>query len=433
MCWEPPQAGHLRAGFVTGPQGCGIVLGLRPFAFPFLRPMHQPSPESSPQGPPAPATSPLADKLDVHLLGAAFPRLLDAISDAVVVVDAKGNTIAANRRFLETFGFEGQALLGRPCPLSGACMTSSGPTPHTACLACEIASTKESRRALQVVPDATGRQRRWEATLNPVLDDSGQVSLVVEVWRDVTDRTQLEAQLSHSERLASLGLLAAGVAHEVNNPLASVLAGVESLQRWLGRVTLPPEEAADAAEVLSLLEQETRRCRETTDKLLLLGQPYASKPVWVDLNRASRDTLALLSFATRRQRILVRAELADDLPQLWGREGAVRGVLMNLCMNAVQAMTTGGQLTVRTLALGLDRVLLEVEDDGPGISPDHLNRIWDPFFTTKPVGQGTGLGLSITQRIVSSHGGRISVVSETGKGACFTVTLPTQGSGGESV
>ncbi|MCC6649529.1 MAG: PAS domain-containing protein [Candidatus Eisenbacteria bacterium] len=395
--------------------------------------MHPPTPESGPPNPPASPAKPGAGKFDVLVLGAAFPRLLDAISDAVVVVDALGNTVAANRRFLETFGFEGHALDGRPCPLSGSCITSSGPTPHTACIACEIATTKQPRRALQVVPDATGRQRRWEATLNPVLDELGNVSLVVEVWRDVTDRTQLEAQLSHSERLASLGLLAAGVAHEVNNPLASVLAGVESLQRWLGRVSLPPEEHADASEVLSLLEQETRRCRETTDKLLLLGQPYATKPVWVDLNRAARDTLALLSFATRRQRILVRAELTDDLPSLWGREGAIRGVLMNLCMNAVQAMANGGQLTVRTLRLGEDRVLLEVEDDGPGIAPDHLNRIWDPFFTTKPVGQGTGLGLSITQRIVSSHGGRIRVVSEPGKGARFTVTLPTQGSGGESV
>jgi hypothetical protein len=395
--------------------------------------MHSSSPDQPLPHDPNSVGSGAAGKFDVQMLGLAFPRLLDAISDAVVVADAKGNTVAANRRFLETFGLDGKAIIGKPCPLSGTCITSVGPTPHTACIACEIATTKEARRALQVVPDVTGRQRRWEATLNPVLDDDGKVNLVVEVWRDVTDRTQLEAQLSHSERLASLGMLAAGVAHEVNNPLASVLAGVESLQRWLGRVTLPPEEHADAAEVLSLLEQETRRCRETTDKLLLLGQPYATKPVWVDLNRAARDTLALLSFATRRQRVLVRAELADDLPQLWGREGAIRGVLMNLCMNAVQAMANGGQLTVRTLRLGEDRVLLEIEDDGPGIAPDHLNRIWDPFFTTKPVGQGTGLGLSITQRIVSSHGGRIRVTSEPGNGARFTVTLPTQGSGGESV
>ena len=126
-------------------------------------------------------------------------------------------------------------------------------------------------------------------------------------------------------------------------------------------------------------------------------------------------------------------ELAPDLPPVWGREGGLRGVVMNLCMNAVQAMAGGGHLAVRTTRQGDDRVVLVVQDDGPGIAPEHLNRIWDPFFTTKPVGQGTGLGLSITQRAVDRHGGRLSVESKPGHGARFTVTLPTQGSGGESV
>jgi PAS domain S-box-containing protein len=365
-------------------------------------------------------------------LGVAVPRILDAISDAVVVVDRHGRIVAHNRRFVETFGLDGHPLEGFACPRAGSCLGGAG-AEHETCVVCEIVRSREPRRALQVIPDPSGQQRRWEATLNPVFDERGEVALVVEVWRDVTDRTKLEAQLSHNERLASLGLLAAGVAHEINNPLASVLAGVESLQRWIARVELPAAEHRDAAEVLALLEQETRRCRETTDKLLLLGQPYASKPVWVDVNRAARDTLALLSFATRRQRIEVNADLAPDLPPVWGREGALRGVLMNLCMNAVQAMAHGGHLAVRTLRLGEERVVLEVQDDGPGIAPEHLSRIWDPFFTTKPVGQGTGLGLSITQRIVARHGGRVAVDSAPGRGARFTVTLPTQGGGGDSV
>jgi PAS domain S-box-containing protein len=366
------------------------------------------------------------------LIGPGLPRLLDAMSDAVVVVDRRGNIVATNKRFVETFGLNGKPLESGPCPRAGNCLESAN-APSSACMVCEIATSREPRRALQVIPDASGQQRRWEATLNPVLDDNGEVSLVVEVWRDVTERTKLEAQLSHNERLASLGLLAAGVAHEINNPLASILAGVESLQRWAGRVELPAEEHRDVAEVLALLVQETRRCRETTDKLLLLGQPYVAKPVWVDLNRAARDTLALLSFATRRQRIEVSVELAPDLPPVWGREGGLRGVVMNLCMNAVQAMAGGGHLVVRTSRQGDDRVVLVVKDDGPGIAPEHLSRIWDPFFTTKPVGQGTGLGLSITQRAVDRHGGRVAVESTLGQGTRFTVTLPTQGSGGESV
>ncbi len=390
--------------------------------------MTEPNPELpviQPTGSPTDATSGLQ-------LGIALPGLLDAISDAVVVVDRRGHIVASNKRFAETFGINGRPIESGPCPRAGRCLDMNS-APSSRCMVCDIAESRQARRALEVIPDASGQQRRWEATLNPVLDEKGDVSLVVEVWRDVTDRTKLEAQLSHNERLASLGLLAAGVAHEINNPLASILAGVESLQRWLSRVELPRAEQRDADEVLALLEQETRRCRETTDKLLLLGQPYSSKPVWVDLNRAVRDTLALLSFATRRQRIEVRTELAHDLPPVWGREGGLRGVVMNLCMNAVQAMGTGGHLDVRTNRLGEERVQLEVQDDGPGIAPEHLHRIWDPFFTTKPVGQGTGLGLSITQRAVARHGGRVSVESKPGQGARFSVTLPTQGSGGESV
>ena len=386
--------------------------------------MTEPTPKPVPPGEPSDAAD--------AALGDALPRLLDAISDAVVVVDRRGHIVASNRRFVDTFGLRGRPIENGPCPRAGKCLDGGGET-GVKCLVCEIADTRQPRRALEVIPDSTGQQRRWEATLNPVLDDRGEVSLVVEVWRDVTERSKLEAQLSHNERLASLGLLAAGVAHEINNPLASILAGVESLQRWMARVELPVDEQRDVAEVLGLLEQETRRCRETTDKLLLLGQPYSTKPVWVDLNRAARDTLALLGFATRRNRIHVDAELADDLPPVWGREGGLRGVIMNLCMNAVQALSSGGRLTVRTQRLGDERVLLEVEDDGPGIAPDHLARIWDPFFTTKPVGQGTGLGLSITQRAVDRHGGRITVDSAPGRGARFTVTLPTQGRGGESV
>jgi len=369
---------------------------------------------------------------DLVALGAALPQLLDAISDAVVVVDPTGRVVAANRRFTETFGPDGRELAGHPCPMAGRC-SSNGPAPRNRCVACEVTETRQPRRTIQVIPDISGQQRRWEATMNPMVDASGRVVSIVEVWRDVTERTQLEAQLSHSERLASLGMLAAGVAHEINNPLASVLAGVESLQRWLVRVDLPETEREDANEVLGLLEHGARRCRETTDKLLLLGQPYASRPVWVDLNHAVRDTLALLSFATRRQHIEVMAELDPDLPQVWGRESALRGVLMNLCLNAVQAMSSGGHLLVSTYRVGADRAGLRIEDDGPGIPTEHLHRIWDPFFTTKPVGQGTGLGLSITQRIVARHGGAVRVESTPGVGARFLIELPLQGSGGESV
>jgi signal transduction histidine kinase len=266
-----------------------------------------------------------------------------------------------------------------------------------------------------------------------VLDGNGAITHIVEVWRDITDRSQLESQLSHSERLASLGMLAAGVAHEVNNPLASIVAGVDSLQRWLKRVSCLDDEArAEVSEVLQALERETVRSQEITQKLLLLAQPYQMAPAWSDLNQAIRDTLTLLRYQMQKQEVEAVEELDPELKPIWAKDSGIRGALMNLCMNAVQAMPKGGTLTVRTRG-GSRHVIIEVEDTGPGIPADHLHRIWDPFFTTKPVGQGTGLGLSITQRIVTRHGGTIRVESSAGQGARFAIDLPMEGPGGDNV
>jgi two-component system NtrC family sensor kinase len=145
-----------------------------------------------------------------------------------------------------------------------------------------------------------------------------------------------------------------------------------------------------------------------------------------------RDTLSLLNYMLRKQRVKAVEALDPSLPPIWARASGIRGVCMNLMMNAVQAMKEGGTLTVRTRRDG-DGVTLEIEDTGHGIEPVHLDRIWDPFFTTKPVGHGTGLGLSITQRVVARHGGRIRVESRPGEGARFIVWLPLAGPGGDGV
>ncbi|MBI5836548.1 MAG: PAS domain-containing protein [Candidatus Eisenbacteria bacterium] len=381
----------------------------------------------------SPLDSPMVLRFDTQQVRQILPQLIDALSDAVVVVDGAHRVVAANRRYLEAFGLRRDQVVGVRCRLALNCPEAEAPGEGAQCAACDVLELKEPRRLIRNLPDASGAQRRWEATMNPVLDETGEVTHVVEVWRDISERSRLESQLSHSERLASLGILAAGVAHEVNNPLASVMAGVESLQRWLGRSPgMDPEARAEAAEVLTLLEREARRCHETTDKLLLLAQPYRVAAGWVDFNRAVRDTLALLRYQMRKQRVDAVEELDGDVPTIWAREGGIRSVCMNLCMNAVQAMPSGGTLTLRTRRQGRS-VVLEVQDSGPGISQEHLDRIWDPFFTTKPVGQGTGLGLSITQRIVVRHGGNIHVVSRPGEGARFVVELPVAGPGGDGV
>jgi hypothetical protein len=378
-------------------------------------------------------------RIDAEQVRPILPQLIDSLADAMVVVDRDRRVVAANRRYLEAFGATGQELIGSFCQDTLHCPTLTGPDPSGGgpsqpgsrrCEACEAMDKNRSFRQMRTVTSADGVTRRWEATFSPVIDEDGAVTHVVEVWRDVSERSQLEAQLAHSERLASLGMLAAGVAHEINNPVASILAGVERLVRWLKRTDGIGETARDeASRVLEGLEAEVLRCRETTEKLMLLATPYRAAPSWVDVNRAARDTLTLLNHQMSQQSVKGVEELEPDLPAVFARESGVRGVCMNLAMNALQAMPGGGTLTVRTRRAG-ERVRLEIEDTGTGIDPTHLDRIWDPFFTTKPVGQGTGLGLSISRQVVHRYHGSIWVENQPGRGARFVVELPIETPGG---
>ncbi|HET7903412.1 MAG TPA: ATP-binding protein [Candidatus Eisenbacteria bacterium] len=378
------------------------------------------------------AESPPSARLELRQVQPILPQLIDSLDEAVLVVNHERRVVAANRRYLEVFGLDGAVCSEDQCPdrrLGG------GGEEGVGCGACDVIDSRMPTRRLRLVPDAKGIKRRWEGTMSPVIGPTGEVSHVVEVWRDVSERTRLESQLSHSERLASLGILAAGVAHEINNPLASVLVAVESVQRRLvagSEVEGPSAPDPEIIELLEVMERETRRCREISDKLTLLAQPYTGPSAWVDLNQAVRDTLTLLRYAMKRQGVEAMEEFDAALPAIWARESGMRSVCMNLMLNAVQAMPTGGTLEVRTKGVG-NHVLLEVSDTGTGIAPENLDRIWDPFFTTKPPGSGTGLGLSITQRIVSRHGGHIGAENRPEGGARFTVDLPVTGPGGDGV
>jgi signal transduction histidine kinase len=402
-------------------------------------------PLSEPDGPRPMTPQPLElhktghARVDVEKVRPILPQLIDSLTDAVVVVDRSRRVVAANRRYLEAFGANGPDLIGSFCQDSLHCPALADPAaparggPGAAaprCAACDAIDHRQAFREMRSVVGQDGLTRRWEATFSPVADEGGVVSHVVEVWRDLSERSQLEAQLAHSERLASLGMLAAGVAHEINNPIASILAGVERLSRWIARLPgIEEERRAEARGVIEGLEAEVLRCRETTEKLMLLATPYRAVPSWVDVNRAARDTLALLNYQMSQQNVKGVEELERDLPLVFARESGVRGVCMNLAMNALQAMPEGGTLTMRTRRAG-ERIRLEIEDTGTGIDPAHLDRIWDPFFTTKPVGQGTGLGLSISRQVVQRYHGSIWVESQPGKGARFFVELPIETPGG---
>jgi two-component system, NtrC family, sensor kinase len=238
----------------------------------------------------------------------------------------------------------------------------------------------------------------------------------VVIVEDITTRVHLEEQLQIADKMASIGLLAAGVAHEVNTPLT----GISSFTQMLLEQADPADERTL---VLQKIEQQTFRAARIVNGLLSLARPARQETGSVDLNAVISDVLALLDHQFRSAKIQVRKELSATPVVVLGNEYKLQQVFLNLFLNARDAMPRGGWLSIST-AVGSGLAFADVGDTGGGIPAEHLSRIYDPFFTTKPLGRGTGLGLSITYGIVQEHGGSISCDSTLGQGTCFRLQLP---------
>lgn len=345
--------------------------------------------------------------------------LINSIEDGLVVIDKDYKVVSANQAFLYNFA-KGNSVLGRYCHQVTACQESPA-----WCPARNTFQSGDLGQAIHTFYDQEKGERHVEIYSTPVRTAKGEISQVIEVWRDITERKKLEASLAHSERLASLGLLASGFSHEINTPLASISACIEGIKRRIKSAQVVPE----VREYLDLVQKETLRCKGITDKLLFLSRQDRSRPALMEINKAVRDVLSLMKPEAEAKAIGVREELGPDLPLTMAAENQIKQVLLNLILNAVQAMDGGGILTVSTRK-DEGFVRISVADTGGGISLEDLNRVFDPFFTRKPAGQGTGLGLFVSHGIVKEHKGEIKVESQLGKGSRFTVILPISGAEG---
>jgi two-component system NtrC family sensor kinase len=285
------------------------------------------------------------------------------------------------------------------------------------------AARQPGRREVEVT--VAGEAKVFRFSVAPLEGGEAGVAHVVLVVEDVTLAKQLERQMLLTERLTTAGRLAAGVAHELNNPLATIAGCAESLSARLkeGDVAARPE-LADFPAYLRLIEEEAFRCKEITGSLLGFVREPGSRRTPTDVNALVAKTVELLSHQSRFGAAEILTELDPGLPPLTLNEGQLRQVFLGIASNALEAMDGHGRLTVRShQARGA--VEVEFEDQGPGIPPEVAARVFDPFFTTKPPGQGTGLGLAIAQGIVADHGGRIELVSAVGRGSTFRVVLPS--------
>jgi PAS domain S-box-containing protein len=339
--------------------------------------------------------------------------VVESLSDGLVVVDLEDRVLRWNRRLESLLGVERNRATGRR-------LTALFNRPFVDTL---VAVRRESPDGTQLyrVPLSAGHgDAKRELLVNLAVApfktaDAAQAGWII-VLEDVTDRANLEEQLRLSEKMAAIGLLAAGVAHEVNTPLT----GISSFTQMLLERAQPGD---PRTELLEKIERQTFRAAKIVNSLLNLARPSGGETGPVDLNVVVGDVLSLLEHQFKMSKVQVRRDLTDSPVVVRGVEYKLQQVFLNLFLNARDAMPKGGWVSVSTRIDGAE-AFVEVADTGAGIPSEHLARIYDPFFTTKPEGGGTGLGLSVTYGIVQEHGGRLSCESDLGQGTRFRLVLP---------
>jgi two-component system NtrC family sensor kinase len=271
---------------------------------------------------------------------------------------------------------------------------------------------------------ATGEARHYRITKIPMRLYDDEISHVITIGEDVTAWRQAQQRLAQSEKLAAVGQLAAGVMHEINNPLATILACSEALD--LRVADMPAGERQAQEEYLRIIDTEVQRCRRIVDGLLDFSRPKTGHKAATDINAVIEQTLFLLKHHGRFKWLTVERQLAAVLPTFPADAERLVQCFMALMLNAMDAMNSRGVLTVRTRLnpQRTDEILAEFIDTGVGIRQEDLPKIFEPFFTTKPQGRGSGLGLSVAYGIVEEHRGRIEVESQHGVGTNFKVFLP---------
>lgn len=359
------------------------------------------------------------ERLEVEVAG-----LLDSIDSGVLVLDADGRILRANAKLAVIFGIESRLVLD----LGTVQVLIDSLAPrflHPAEAAARwredlVAGRDSSWDEFEIVRPS----RKIVERLTRVLHRTDGTSLGwLELFRDVSAERLIQSKLLQTEKMAGLGQLVSGIAHELNNPLTSIQGYAQLL---LGRRS-GPERASDVLRI----SQEAERAGRIVKNLLLFSREAKSERRAVHLNEVIERTLALRSYELKLENIDVELALDPALPEAVGDAAQLQQAALNLILNAEQAIvmsredeSRGGRILIRTERLPGDRLAFRIADDGPGIPPEIAPRIFDPFFTTKPPGVGTGLGLSIVYGIVKEHGGEVSVDSLPGHGATISIELP---------
>ncbi|HJV65726.1 MAG TPA: PAS domain S-box protein [Geomonas sp.] len=347
--------------------------------------------------------------------------IFDSISDGIVVYDHQARLQHHNQVAPQLFS-DGAMVAGKGC---GAVFHPDQEELPDACPV-ERAVHGERVETSLVVAREGGQTLYLDITASPIKDALGEKTRALVFFRDMSEKRLQEMRLIQAEKMSSIGVLATGIAHEINNPLASVAGCAEALQRrFRDAPELKEDQRLDVfPRYLEVITRESYRCKGIIDSLLNFGRKSEGLSVNVDMNAILLEIAELIAHQSKYRRIRLATTLKDCLPCVEGDPSALRQVCMNLLMNAHQAIAGEGMVEVVTSGPERGMISIAIRDTGCGIPKDNIDRIWDPFFTTKEAGNGTGLGLALTYSIVKRHSGEIRVESSPGQGTLFTVLLP---------
>ncbi|KAF0144848.1 MAG: sensory box sensor histidine kinase [Nitrospirae bacterium] len=347
-----------------------------------------------------------------------YKSLVENAEDIIFAVDQHGNYLSINKFGARFFNKKPENIIGK-----NMSEILSWPTAEElAIMIQEVFNTKESRQITH--PLKIGEHVYWLNTnLRRLWDEEGNIYAVLGISRDITERKKMEEQMFHTEKLASVGTLSAGVAHEINNPLAIILGFTDLL------LEKTPQNS-ESYETLKTIEKQGLNAKRVVENLLSFTRFSEHKEENMDINKNIEAVLAVVGNTLSINKIKVQKKLSDLPVQVKGNAGELQQVFFNIINNAVSAMKGGGDLTISTRYVDEGRnVEIKISDTGIGIKKEHSTKIFDPLFTTKKVGEGTGLGLFVSYGIITKHGGTITFETRTAEeaketGTSFIITLP---------
>jgi len=354
--------------------------------------------------------------LELERLRSYTESIIQSINVSVLALDRSGRITSCNRAFEELYGTTRKQISGLrvenllPADVIASIQRVTGTTTW------ELESPANIFKLY--LQSRSGQRLIVNLSLIPLQNSMVMNSGSLIVLDDMTEKVELEDQLLQAEKLSSIGLLAAGIAHEVNTPIA----GISSYTQMLLKET---PESDKHKPILEKIEKQTFRAAEIVNGLLSFSRLSGSEFKALDINRLIDDSLALLTHQLQVNHIRIESRFDDSLPPVYGNTGKLQQVFINLFLNARDAMPSGGELGVRT-GINESMIVVDISDTGMGISKEDLKRIFDPFFTTKTMGRGTGLGLAVSYGIIQEHGGGIFVDSDPEMGTHFTLKLPAR-------